>query len=325
MSELHEQLAASAGEIIRVQAAGWILKRRSADSWSGEDQLALDAWLGESTAHLLAYLRLEAAWKQTDRLAALRGSARLEEAPALRRPFLTRLAAVVSVIAITGLVAAYYLARPQERVFSTGVGGHERVTLADGTFIELNTDTAIRIANNATARTVYLDRGEAFFQVKHDAAHPFMVIADGRRITDIGTAFDVRRGQRALAVAMVEGRARFDTPQNPSFRSLNLKPGDQVVATASGVSRTEKPIDELTKQLSWRRGMLVFYGTTLAQAATEFNRYSDTKLVIADPKVGALKINGTFQSNNVEAFVDATQVVLGLKLDAHDNEIVISK
>ena len=315
----------SAGEIVRVQAADWILKRRSAEAWNEEDQLALDAWLGASTAHLLAYLRLEAAWKQTDRLAALRGSAQLEDAPALRRPFLTRLAAVVSIVAVTGLVAAYYMARPQERVFATGVGGHERVTLADGTFIELNTDTAIRIANEAAARTVYLDRGEAFFQVRHDGAHPFMVIADGHRITDIGTAFDVRREQKALAVAMVEGRARFDTPQNPSFRSLDLKAGDQVVATARGISRTEKPVGELSEAVSWRRGVLVFYGTTLAQAAAEFNRYSDTKLVIADPKVAALKINGTFQSNNVEAFIDATQVVLGLKLDAHDNEIVISK
>lgn len=314
----------SAAEGIRVQAADWILKRRFQEQWNELDQSELDSWLGQSTAHLLAYLRLEAAWKQTDRLAALRNPAERPQArTAPRWPFLTQIAAALVLVAIAGAMSTSYVERPKQRIFSTAVGGRQRVTLADGSLVELNTDTVLRIANVASTRTVYLDRGEAYFQIKHDTAHPFVVIAGNHRITDLGTVFVVRREARELAVALVEGRARFDAQKNPA--SLELTPGDEVVANSAGISRTERPVAELLKQMSWRRGVLVFYGTTLADAAAQFNRYSQTKLVIADPKVSQLKVNGTFLTSNVQAFADATQVVLGLRLENRNHEILISR
>jgi len=318
-----QRAGASAGETIRIEAADWILLKRTEENWSEELQREFDEWCARSTAHLLAYLRLEAAWKQTDRLAALRGSQETVEKHPSRTPFLMRMVAAIGVIAIAGAMGAYYASRPDTRVFSTTVGGREHVTLADGSVIELNTNTSLHISNTASARTVYLDRGEAFFQVKHDAAHPFVVVAGAHRITDLGTAFDVRRETQGLTVSLVEGRARFDAPKKRG--SYDLVPGDRIIATASGISRTQEPAAELARALSWRRGVLVFYGTTLAEAASEFNRYSTVKLVIPDPRVARLRINGTFHIDNVSAFVDATKVVLGLKLEAHDREIVISQ
>ncbi len=309
-------------EGVRVEAADWILKQRFQESWTEQDQRDLDAWLGQSTANLLNYLRLEAAWKQTDRLAALRGSMRTEARPA-RWPFLTQIAASLVLVAVAGAMGMNYVQRPQQKIFSTPVGGHERVVLADGSFIELNTDTVLRLTGDGSSRIVYLDRGEAFFQIHHNAARPFAVVAGDHRVTDLGTEFSVRRAPREITVALVEGRARFDAQKNPA--TLELTPGDEVVATRAGISRTEKPVEELIKALSWRRGVLVFYGTTLADAAAEFNRYSTTKLVIDDPQVAQLKINGTFQTNNVQAFADATRVVLKLKLENRNNQILISK
>lgn len=325
MSDAHARQAASAGETIRIEAADWILRRRTAEDWTEAHQQELDAWLNRSTAHLLAYLRLEAAWKQTDRLAALRTPMRSDGAPAPRRPFLVQIAAVIGIVAIAGVISMSHFWHPRERVFATAIGAREHVVLGDGTSIELNTDTRIHMANDAGARTVYLDRGEAYFHVKHDSVHPFMVIADGHRITDVGTAFDIRQTARAFSVALVNGRARFDISARSDLKPFDLTPGDEVVATANRVTRTREPAAELARQLSWRRGVLVFYATTLADATTEFNRYSTVKLVIPDPKVAQLRINGTFHINDVGAFVDATKVVLGLKLEAHDREIIISQ
>jgi transmembrane sensor len=316
---LHEHPVA---EGVRVEAADWILKQRFQENWTEQDQRELDAWLAQSTANLLNYLRLEAAWKQTDRLAALRGSMRAEPASA-RWPFLTQIAAAFVLVAVAGAIGMHYFQRPQQKIFSTPVGGRERVVLADGSFIELNTDTVLRLTADGSSRIVYLDRGEAYFKIHHNAARPFAVIAGDHRVTDLGTAFSVRREPREVAVALVEGRARFDAQKNPA--TLELTPGDEVIATRAGISRTEKPLAELIKALSWRRGVLVFYGATLADAAAEFNRYSITKLVIADPEVAQLKINGTFQTNNVQAFADATRVVLKLKLESRNAEILISK
>ncbi len=55
---------------IELIASTW-LARRDGDAWSAQDQVELDAWLQESTAHRVAYLRLDAAWQQSDRLKAL--------------------------------------------------------------------------------------------------------------------------------------------------------------------------------------------------------------------------------------------------------------
>lgn len=314
------------GEAIRVQAADWILKQRLESSWSEQDQGELDSWLEQSTVNLLAYLRLRAAWEQTDRLAALRGSiASQPEHSNPRWSFLTRIVAVLGLVAIAGVIGANYLQRPVERIFATGIGEHQRFTMADGSLVELNTDTTVRVTASGPTRTAYLDKGEAYFQIKHDAARPFVVIAGRHRVTDIGTAFVVRREPQQLNVSLVEGRARFDAPRDSTFKAIELKPGDEIVATAEGVSRTSNPVSALTEKLSWRRGVLIFYGTTLADAAREFSRYSQTKLVIVDPKVAQLKINGTFQADDVRAFGDATQVVLGLRLETRNNEIVISR
>ncbi len=199
------------------------------------------------------------------------------------------------------------------------------MTLADGSLVELNTDTVIRLTASGPARTVFLDKGEAYFQIVHDTAHPFVVIAGSHRVTDIGTAFIVRREPHQLDVSLVEGVARFDAPKDHTFKAIELRPGDEVIATAEGVSRKKKPMVALTKELGWRQGTLIFDGTTLSEAAAEFNRYNQTKVVIASPKAAQLTINGTFQANNVQAFVDAAQVVLGVKFQTRNREIVISQ
>jgi len=323
----HHDTPGTAAEKIRVEAADWILKQRMASAWPEEDRQALKAWQAQSTAHILAYLRLEAAWKQTDRLAALRSPMRPAAVQSrLNRKIVVR--ATASMVAAALLVAAganYYLSPNRGRMFSTGIGEHQRVTLGDGSLVELNTSTTLRLAADGSTRTVYLEKGEAYFRITHDAAHPFVVIAGNRRIIDVGTAFVVRRELKKLSVALVEGRARFDTPADQSSQAIELKPGDEVVATARGIERRTRTVGQLNTELGWRHGNLVFYGTTLAAAAEEFNRYNTVKLVVADPKAGQLKINGTFAANNARAFVDATQIVLGLKLEDRNGEIVISK
>lgn len=316
----------SATEAIRIEAADRILKQRMATDWTEQDRQELAAWQGQSTAHLLAYLRLEAAWKQTDRLAVLRGPMRPQPVqPRLPWRLMGRISAVLALAAVAGVIGFNVLPRNHAQTFSTGIGGHQRVTLADGSLVELNTDTTLRLASDGSARTVYLDKGEAYFRITHDAAHPFVVIAGSHRIIDVGTIFVVRRESKQLSVALLEGGARFDTPSDKASQAIELKPGDEIIATAGKVILRSEQLSKLTSELSWRRGNLVFNGVTLAEAAEEFNRYNTTKLMIADTDAGRLKINGTFAANNAQAFIDAAQIVLGLKLENRNGEIVISK
>ncbi len=124
---------------------------------------------------------------------------------------LKRLAALI-VIAAVGATGTAYVLRPQDQVYVTPVGGHRIIALADHSVIELNTDTVLAVRG----RTARLEKGEAYFQIKHDAAHPFMVVAGDHRIADLGTKFLVRKQPGKLEVSLVEGKALVESRPMPS-------------------------------------------------------------------------------------------------------------
>ena len=96
------------------------------------------------------------------------------------------------------------------------------------------------------------------------------------------------------------------------------------VATADLMSVTAPPPSALAGELGWRSGVLVFRRMTLADAASEFNRYNRKKLVVLDPAVANRKIDGTFPANDVEAFLDAVQATLRVHVEDLGSEAVIS-
>jgi transmembrane sensor len=306
-------------------AADW-LASRDRDDWSVGDQAKLDAWLAEAPAHEVAYWRLETAWTRTERLAALRRPRQASGADTgARLRTLGRVAGTLGVAAVIGFFVLSYAFRTEETRYETGVGGHKRITLADGSLVELNTDTALRAVLDRSERKVVLDRGEAYFHIVHQTDRPFVVVAGDERITDLGTAFVLRRDEQQLKVTLIEGRARLETVGYLSSKAVDLRPGDEIIANVNRMTRTHKTSATLSENLGWRHDLLIFDGTTLADAVSELNRYSQIKLVITDSKVARMTINGTFRTGNLLAFVDATQVVLGLNVTTRGDKIVISK
>jgi transmembrane sensor len=324
--ELDEATQLVDASVVETRAANWLQRRQFWD-WSESDQADLDSWLGESPVHLVTFLRLEAAWGRAERLVAL-GAAPEQADSHPRKPFwpiFIRAAAGLAVIAALGAAANIFL-RPGDRTFSTPVGGHEVVSFADGSRIELDTDTIIRTRMNTEQRMVWLEKGKAYFKVKHDGAHPFMVIVGNRRVTDLGTEFLVSRDARQFEVAVVKGRVWLEASdkQLPAQSAL-LKPGDVAVATAQSVSVTTRSAQSLANGLAWRHGVLVFDHTTLADAALAFNRYNSGKLVIGDPSVAHLTIDGSFQENNLQLFARVVRAVLGLHIENRGDRTIISR
>ena len=314
-----------AGEI-QTRAADWVNQHRDSGVWSAEDQSALDAWLAESPEHVVAYWRLDAAWERTQRLVALRPGAPERARGRIWRN-LARFAAALTVVA-AGAGAAFYFSKPAApdvRRFATEVGARKTIKLPDGSQIELNTNSVLRIAPGPNPRMAWLDSGEAYFKIQHDSAHPFVVMARGRRVVDLGTEFLVKAEPKRLEVTLVAGRAQLDSPGDPAQEPAVLTPGDVAIATANAISVTAKTAKALTDELSWRQGVLVFKYTTLADAAAEFNRYNRKKIVITDPQAARLTIVGTFPSNDVSAFTDAAQAIFGLKIQNRRGEIAITR
>jgi transmembrane sensor len=309
---------------IKDEAANW-LERRDREDWSDEDRAALEAWLSQSLAHRTQFWRMEAAWSRTARLAAMRGASETRVARAFAvKPILIGMAAAFALVAVIGS-GAWFLLRPGIRTYATPIGGHETIAFADGTRIELNTDTVIRARMTSDSRTVWLDKGEAFFKVKHDPAHPFVVMVGDRRVTDLGTQFSILRGKSDLEVAVVEGRVWFDAPDKAQSQTSLLTAGQVAMVDKGRLSVTRRTTSELSNELSWRRGMLVFKHRPLADVVREFNRYNREKLVLANADVGALKIYGSFRTEDVELFARVIQVAFQLNIENRGNDIVISR
>jgi transmembrane sensor len=316
----------TAARAIKDRAADW-LERADRSEWSADDETQLEQWLSESPANRMAYWRVKSAWDRAQRLHVLRapaGDAKEEGAPRFK-PLFARAAAALALLAAAGTATLSFTSGPHETSYATGVGGREVVALSDGSKIELNTNTSLRVRLSQHERSIILEKGEAFFQVKHDASRPFTVLAGNRRVTDIGTKFFVRRDERHFEVALVEGRAQLDAPDGTLAHPLMLSPGDVVREKGRSFVVERKPETTLVNQLGWRRGVIVFTHATLAEAAAEFNRYNTAKIRIADPKAARLTIGGTFEADNVDAFAHLVRNLLGVKVERHGDETVISE
>ncbi len=306
--------------------AAVFFERRHFGEWTGADQAEFDAWLAESVFHRVAYLRVEGAVAHAGRLVAFRrsfrrapgGTGRL--ASYYRLLALPLLAAAFAALGIWGFPLVESLMQPPERSFSTDIGGRTMLSFADRTQIELNTDTAIRFRMTNKERIVWLERGEAWFHVAHNAADPFTLFVGNHRVTDLGTEFVVRRGANRLVVALLQGRAALTTQGAPT---ATLAAGEEAVAAGASVSIIRKSPQELADELAWRRGKLVFRNTRLADVVKEFNRYNATKLVIADPAIAGEKINGDAKTDDYEGFLQLVEVALKLHVERDGNDILI--
>ncbi len=308
-------------------AAAWQIRRERPD-WSERDQAELDAWLAEATANKVAWLRMEYGWRRVERLSALRSPRKASALAPVRLPRPTihprrfRYAAIAAGIALA--VFAGVTLRGGGRTYATDLGGHQTVPLADGSKLELNTSTHVRTAVDAKQRVVWLDKGEAYFEVAHDG-RPFVVYAGSRRVTVLGTKFSVRRDGDKVLVAVIEGRVRVE-PVKPikAAPPTVITRGDTVIAEADSTLLAPKSVEKVESELAWRHGLLIFDKTTLAEAADEMNRYNRKKLVVDDPAVASVRISGSFDADSVDAFARLLRQGFGLKIDDQGDEIKIS-
>jgi transmembrane sensor len=313
-------------EDVESKAAAWF-GRRNFWVWREEDQTEFERWLAQSPSHEIAYWRLVGAWSRTERLSALHRPARAPVASSgVFSPFIRRAVAAFGVASILGAAAWAYLSEPSARIFQTPLGGRQALTFSDGTVVELNTDTVLRARIDSRHRSAELIRGEAYFKIRHDDRDPFVVTAVGHRIVDLGTEFVIRADAGQIRVSLVTGRARIEAAVGSNQPpAMELTPGDVATASATSLSISRKSAVELSNNIAWRRGLLVFKYTPLREAVAEINRYNDEKLVIADASVAGRTIYGTIPTQDVQAFVRVTTGALGLHVEKRGTEFVISR
>lgn len=237
----------------------------------------------------------------------------------------------------------------RDGVYETGVGQRSTVTLQDGSAVELNAKTRIKVAFTEATRTVQLIDGQALFHVARNPQRPFIVRAADRDITAVGTAFDVRLDASFVRVTLLEGKVRVSkdsyiepgaggaaTPPAPADAAVaELLPGQQFVARLSGsreqddarpqaAATAESPeilatqdavvrAIDVSKVTGWRGGRIFLEDLTLSQAVAEMNKYSEVQLRVADPALAAIRINGMFRAGDQRGFAAALEQYLPIE------------
>lgn len=322
--------ALSAQDIEKL-AAAW-LARQDAAALSEAEQAEFDAWLAEDDRHLGAYLRLRAVWARLDRLGALRPSS--AEAVIKRSTILRhwRQAAAAAMVAVM-LAGGYYgWKRPEApKTYDTAIGEVRRLAMEDGSVVEMNTNSEVNVAYSDHSRDIYLAHGEGNFTVAKNKSRPFIVHAGDTTVTAVGTAFSVDATRPdQLRVAVSEGTVAVrHGNREPAYvtamQVLTVPTGEQqkdqapqlVVATA----------EQIDKHLAWRKGMLVFSGESLSEAAAQFNRYNQRQISVTPrAAAAAVRVGGVFQTRDVERFARATAASFGLSVSQDKNgNMVIDK
>ncbi len=302
--------------------AAALLAARQSDGPSGHDDAALGAWLGLSDVNVQAWARAQKALRIFDDadddeiLNAMRREALDERgAAAVWRPQLAAAASIL--VLLTGGLFALFEARlvpgaaskpvavaradsnPAAGKYATTKGQVRVFDLPDGSRMTLDTDSLVDTAFTPGQRGLRLERGQAFFEVKHDAARPFAVQAAGREVVALGTRFEVRVDPQSVRVVLVEGVVRVKSANLASPPSV-LHAGEQLVDRAGMPPIVSAA--HVDDALNWERGFVTFNNDTLSTAAAELNRYSVDQLIVRDPRVASLRVTGMFRAGDPVRF-----------------------
>jgi transmembrane sensor len=313
--------SAAADKRAREEAAAWFtrLSRRSVPLQSLED---FRAWR-QDPQNRAAYQAVESTWRDAGALAGDPDIAAAVTATvgrrARRRPAAWAWPAG-AIAAGLGVLAAVLVLSGGATTYATAVGEQRLVRLADGSGLRLDTDTKLAVAFRDGERRVQLLRGQAFFEVAHDPARPFIVDAGPMRVRALGTRFDVRRDGADATVTLVEGSVQVRS-LGAASGAWTLKPGERVALDRTPPRATTADVAQAT---SWTSGRVIFRGLPLAQAIDEINRYSPHKIRLEAQAVAAVPVTGSFETGDIDAFVRAVGDLHGLAATkAADGTIVL--
>jgi transmembrane sensor len=242
-----------------------------------------------------------------------------------QRPYLALTAFVLAAILVVG--AGLLLHRPSpapEVQYATAHGEERTVRLADGTFVHLNTDTALNVKFEHNIRLVELERGEAFFEVAKASGRPFRVRVGQNAFQDLGTAFDVSRGSERAVVTVAEGQVRVlrEGAPAPSTDLADLKAGQQATVSASGAI-TARSRPELDRVLAWTHEQILFDREPIGEVVAEFNRYNDLPISVHDARIANIVISGNFRVRDERAFVAFLNHLPGVRTDESGGQIIV--
>lgn len=229
--------------------------------------------------------------------------------------------AVAASVALVAVATMVYVAdsgspayAPAVVAYHTAPAEHRDVMLPDGSSISLGARTSVAVNYGPDVRRIELSRGEAYFSVAEMPYRPFEVVAKGRRMVAVGTAFNVTYQADRVTLTVTEGTVVVEA--GPVARAGSLTDGGKVTGTGSQFARVQagqrivydddlEPVSAVDTEdaLAWRRGMLKYRGEPLRYVIEDVNRYTRQPIRIADGTAAGLSFTGTVFQDSAESWV----------------------
>lgn len=240
------------------------------------------------------------------------------------RPRFIGLAA--SLVALTGTISAAWFVLTHDGVYRTDIGERRTLTLADGSSIDLNARSKVRVRFSKAERDVELLQGQALFEVAKDKVRPFVVRAGETRVRAVGTQFDVNRLPSGTTVTVIEGTVAVShdigPPADPRAvidrglprQASQVGPGSAatlpVVLVSAGQQLTVSPhaitlpqAADAAAATAWTQHRLVLDASRLSDVVEDFNRYNQRQLVIEDRDLDDFHVSGVYSSTDPASLI----------------------
>lgn len=326
-------------------ARDWLLLIESGEA-TEEEVACFEYWLNLDPLHRQCYERALAIWQAAGELKDL---GNLEPLPKAKftlwlsrwlngnsiEDVKSRLPAVASVMAAACLLMVFSWGLlpsihqhifVDEKAYVTGIAETRQVNLTDGTRVHVGANTSLKVVYNNEQRNIWLQNGEAFFDVIPDKNRPFNVISGSTKIRVVGTRFNVRKAIGQVAIAVEEGKVQV-VAENRSAETQNtlyLTRGKMASISDVGAvdSVSEVSLDSIG---AWRNNLFVYRDSKLKSLVSDINRYSEINIVIQDPALNELQVTAVFPlEKSIEMLMALPQAFPLRVVRISDHQILIN-
>jgi len=335
-------------------AAEWIA-RMNAGPLSPELQAALDSWLARDSRNQADFTLARLTWSVAKRLetsdVARQELRALNAEPVSRwnlRLWSSRLwggaanpfasgargwSPAFAAIALIIVGAVGYLQLPRAPAdssllqngasASTAIGEISNYTLPDGSKLTVNAKSSVRVAFNRKQRQIFLEKGEAFFEVQRDTK-PFVVTAGARSVVVTGTKFDVKLDsyRSGLQVAVVEGHVNVGDGHPEAAEFTALRANDVFLFPDNGPPERMTLAANLVS--AWQSRRLHFEGTMVGDVLNSVNRFAVKPLQVGDPELAELPLSGAFNAGDTDAVLFSLQSLYGIEATDNGSALILN-
>ncbi|MFN0216806.1 MAG: FecR family protein [Saprospiraceae bacterium] len=291
-----------------------------------EDQVWLDKWLSESADNLLYFKQMQHLWQQAEigrhtlpravdvEAALLRTHHKIQHMPGKTK--VVRMAFWQYGVAATFLLllGAFWFFQPTKDASSMQLASTEntlRETLSDGSIVAINQNSSISARFTKNSRQLKM-KGEAYFEVAHNASKPFTVEVQEVLVTVVGTKFNIdnRSDPDWVIISVEEGKVRVQSDTQTEF----LIAGEQARINCKNRKMEKLQTSPSGNESAWANRQFTFDDVALSEVIPLLEKAYQVKITLTNKDLGDCRLHARFNDKSIERIVSIIAETFSLEV-----------